>query len=183
MRDFTILGNKITDLTTPELLAEVDAIIASGKSEVILNTNVHGIHLSQQLPWLKEFRNSVRITHADGAGITLGAWILGHRLGARVCINDFIWDLARFCRARGHSIYLLGADRNVVNRAAAALHDMEPGIRIAGVHDGYFAKEGPDSDRVVDMINAARPSILLVGFGMPVQENGSATTRRGWMPT
>lgn len=170
MRDFTILGNKITDLTTPELLTEVDRIIASGKSEVILNTNVHGIHLSQRLPWLKEFRNSVRITHADGAGIALGAWILGNRLGARVCINDFIWDLARFCKARGHSIYLLGADKEVVGRAADALHDMEPGIRIAGVHDGYFAKEGPESDRVVEMINAVRPGILLVGFGMPVQE-------------
>jgi N-acetylglucosaminyldiphosphoundecaprenol N-acetyl-beta-D-mannosaminyltransferase len=170
MRDFTILGNKVTDLTTPELLAEVDSIIRAGKSEVILNTNVHGIHLSQQLPWLKDFRNSTRITHADGAGIALGARILGQKLGPRVCINDFIWDLARFCGSRGHSIYLLGADKDVVARAAAALADMQPGIRIAGVHDGYFPKEGPDSDKVVAMINAARPNILLVGFGMPVQE-------------
>jgi N-acetylglucosaminyldiphosphoundecaprenol N-acetyl-beta-D-mannosaminyltransferase len=170
MRDFTILGNKVTDLTTPELLAEVDSIIGSGKSEVILNTNVHGIHLSQRLPWLRDFRNSTRITHADGAGIALGARILGQKLGPRVCINDFIWDLARFCASRGHSIYLLGADRDVVARAAAALEDMEPGIRIAGLHDGYFPKEGPESDKVVEMINVARPNILLVGFGMPVQE-------------
>jgi N-acetylglucosaminyldiphosphoundecaprenol N-acetyl-beta-D-mannosaminyltransferase len=170
MRDFTILGNKVTDLTTPELLAEIDSIISLGKSEVILNTNVHGIHLSQRLPWLKDFRNSTRITHADGAGIALGARILGQKLGPRVCINDFIWDLAKFCATRGHSIYLLGADKDVVARAAAALEEMQPGIRIAGVHDGYFPKEGPESDKVVDMINAARPSILLVGFGMPVQE-------------
>jgi N-acetylglucosaminyldiphosphoundecaprenol N-acetyl-beta-D-mannosaminyltransferase len=47
---------------------------------------------------------------------------------------------------------------------------MEPGIRIAGLHDGYFPKEGPESDKVVEMINVARPNILLVGFGMPVQE-------------
>jgi N-acetylglucosaminyldiphosphoundecaprenol N-acetyl-beta-D-mannosaminyltransferase len=170
MRDFTILGNKVTDLTTRELLAEVGSIVDRGASEVILNTNVHGIHLSQRLPWLKEFRNGTRITHADGAGIALGARILGHRLGPRVCINDFIWDLARFCSTRGYTIFLLGAGRDVVMRAAAALKEKEPNIRIAGIHDGYFAKEGPDTDRVITLINAARPNILLVGFGMPVQE-------------
>jgi N-acetylglucosaminyldiphosphoundecaprenol N-acetyl-beta-D-mannosaminyltransferase len=170
MQDLTILGNKVTDLTTAELLAEVRSIIERGASEVILNTNVHGINLAQRLPWLKEFRNSVRITHADGAGIALGARLLGHRMGPRVCINDFIWDLARLCRENDWSVFLLGAARDVVTRAGEALKAGEPGIRIAGIHDGYFAKEGPDSDRVVEMINAARPNILLVGFGMPVQE-------------
>ena len=72
MRDFTVLGNKVTDLTTAELLAEVEAVIARGSSEVILNTNVHGINLAQHMPWLKEFRNSVRITHADGAASPWG---------------------------------------------------------------------------------------------------------------
>lgn len=170
MQDFMILGNKVTDLSTRELLAEIGSIIDRGASEVILNTNVHGIHLSQRLPWLKAFRNAVRITHADGAGIALGARILGHRLGPRVCINDFIWDLAKICSERGHSIFLLGANRDVVARAGFALKSREQNIRIAGIHDGYFSKEGPESDRVVALINAARPNILLVGFGMPIQE-------------
>jgi N-acetylglucosaminyldiphosphoundecaprenol N-acetyl-beta-D-mannosaminyltransferase len=170
MRNFTVLGNKVTDLTTAELLAEVEAIVARGSSEVILNTNVHGINLAQRMPWLKDYRNSVRITHADGAGIALGARLLGHRLGPRVCINDFIWDLARQCRENNWSVFLLGAAREVVTRAADALKAREPDIRIAGVHDGYFAKQGPESDRVVALINQARPNVLLVGFGMPVQE-------------
>lgn len=170
MRDFTVLGNKVTDLTTAELLAEVQSIIERGDSEVILNTNVHGINLAQQMPWLKEFRNSARITHSDGAGVAVGARLLGHRMGPRVCINDFIWDLARQCRENGWSVFLLGAAPDVVKRAAEALKAREPDIHIAGVHDGYFAKQGPESDRVVEMINQAQPHVLLVGFGMPVQE-------------
>lgn len=170
MRDITVLGNKVTDLTTAELMAEVRSIIARGASEVILNTNVHGINLAQRTPWLKEYRNSVRITHCDGAGIALGVRLLGDRMGARVCINDFIWELARLCRENDWSVFLLGASREVVARAGEALQAGEPGIRIAGVHDGYFAKEGPESDRVVALINQAKPNILLVGFGMPVQE-------------
>lgn len=170
MRDIQILGNKVTDLTTRELIAEVDAIIRGGKSEVILNTNVHGIHLSEQLPWLKEFRNQTRITHCDGAGVALGARILGHNLGPRVCINDFVWDLASYCSTHNRSVFLLGAHPDVIARAAEQLQAREPTIRIAGYHHGYFQKQGPESDRVVQIINAARPNILLVGFGMPVQE-------------
>lgn len=170
MRDIQILGNKVTDLTTRELIAEVDAIIRNRKCEVILNTNVHGIHLSEQLPWLKEFRNQTRITHCDGAGVALGARILGHNLGPRVCINDFIWDLASYCSTHGRSVFLLGAHPDVIARAAEQLRAREPAIQVAGYHHGYFQKQGPESDRVVETINAARPNILLVGFGMPVQE-------------
>lgn len=170
MRDIHILGNKVTVLSTSRLLDEIESLIQSGKSEVILNTNVHGIHLSQRLPWLREFRNRTRITHCDGAGVALGARILGHDLGPRVCINDFIGDLARYCSTNERSVYLLGAAPEVIARAAEQLRAQEPGIRIAGYHHGYFEKHGAESDRVIELINAARPNILLVGFGMPVQE-------------
>lgn len=170
MRDLEILGNKVTDLTTQELFGEVEEIIRRGASEVILNTNVHGILLAQSQPWLKAFRNQVRITHCDGAGVALGARLLSQRMGPRVCINDFIWDLASLCAARGYSIYLLGANPDVIARAAAALKRRQPDIRLAGFHHGYFNKEGPESDRVVEQINQAKPNLLLVGFGMPVQE-------------
>lgn len=170
MRHLRVLGSKVTDLTTQELLDEVGAIIRRDAREVILNTNVHGIHLSRRLPWLREFHNSTRITHCDGAGVALGARILGHPVGPRVCINDFIWDLARYCADRGYSVYLLGAHPDVIGRAADALARREPRIAIAGFHHGYFPKEGPESDAVVERINAARPHILLVGFGMPIQE-------------
>ena len=46
-----------------------------------------------------------------------------------------------------------------------------PGIKIVGTHHGYFPKEGEESNRVVDMIAAARPNILFVCFGMPLQEH------------
>ncbi len=170
MRDLRILGNKVTDLSTQELLGELDTICRSNRSEVILNTNVHGILLSQKIPWLKEYRNQVRITHCDGVGVVLGARILGHEMGPRVSLNDCFWELAEFCVRRDYSVFLLGADADVIASAARTLKQRQPDIRIAGFHHGYFEKDGPESDAVVDLINRAAPNLLLVGFGMPIQE-------------
>lgn len=170
MRDVEILGNKFTDMTVGEFFAELDKIVRAGRSEVVLNTNVHGIHLASKNPWLREFRNRNRITHCDGAGVVLGARILGHQVNPRVSLNDFVWDFAAFCAERGHSIFLLGARQEVIEGAAHALCRHSPRLRIAGTHHGYFAKNGPETDAVIDLINRARPNILMVGFGMPIQE-------------
>ena len=47
-----------------------------------------------------------------------------------------------------------------------------PGLRIAGTYHGYFDKTpgSPENEAVLQRINAARPNILILGFGMPLQE-------------
>jgi N-acetylglucosaminyldiphosphoundecaprenol N-acetyl-beta-D-mannosaminyltransferase len=47
-----------------------------------------------------------------------------------------------------------------------------PTLKIAGCHDGYFDKTngGEASEAVVQSVNNAAPQILIVGFGMPLQE-------------
>ena len=170
MKDYWILGNKVTSISTGELLSEVDHAITRNKKEIILNTNVHGIDLARKHAWLRDFRNRMRITHCDGAGVVLGARLLGYDIGRRVCINDFIWPLAKLCVARDFSLYLLGGRPEVVSAAAGVLQGREPDLRLAGFHHGYFAKEGNGTNAIVEQINDARPNILLVGFGMPIQE-------------
>jgi N-acetylglucosaminyldiphosphoundecaprenol N-acetyl-beta-D-mannosaminyltransferase len=170
MRDIEILGNKVTDLSAAELLDELDRAVRDGRSDVVLNTNVHGIILSQKLPWLKAFRNRARITHCDGGGVVLAARILGQPMGPRLSLNDFFWDFAEFCERRGYTLFLLGAAEDVIARAEAALRARCPDLRIAGAHHGYFAKQGPENDAVVAQINGSGAHVLLVGFGMPLQE-------------
>jgi N-acetylglucosaminyldiphosphoundecaprenol N-acetyl-beta-D-mannosaminyltransferase len=47
-----------------------------------------------------------------------------------------------------------------------------PALKIAGVHHGHFdhAAGSPENESVIEEINAAKPQILVVGFGMPRQE-------------
>ncbi len=64
-------------------------------------------------------------------------------------------------------VFFLGAKPGVAEVAAQnAARDY--GIQVAGVHHGYFKKE--EDQRVVDLIAAAQPHLLLTGMGAGRQE-------------
>lgn len=170
MHEIQILGSKVTDLTFDELMEDIDATVAAGDRLVIVNTNVHGILLARRHAWLRAYRNAARVIHCDGAGVVLAARILGLPMGERLSLNDHVWTLAEHCRAKGHSIYLFGAEPEVIEQAAANLAEAAPGLRIAGRHHGYVPAEGPEADAVIRRINESGANLLLVGMGMPLQE-------------
>lgn len=170
VRHFSLLGNKISALTVEQLHEEIRSTVRSGGRELILNTNIHGMNLAARLPWLKEFRNSARIVHCDGEGVVLGARVLGFDIPCRITYADWLPMLADFSAEQDFSLYFLGARPGITERAAANLIARYPNLRVVGTHHGYFDKTGPESDVVVAEINRLRPNILIVGFGMPVQE-------------
>jgi N-acetylglucosaminyldiphosphoundecaprenol N-acetyl-beta-D-mannosaminyltransferase len=169
MRDHFILGSKVTDMSQAELFEQLDGTIARQDREAMLNTNVHGIFLEHQNPWLRDLRHRARITYCDGAGILLAAALLGLRLNKRLCINDFFWPLAAHCAERGYKMFFLGARPHVISQAAENVCKRYRTL-LAGYHHGYFEKAGSENEAILQAINAAKPNLLLIGFGMPLQE-------------
>lgn len=104
----------------------------------------------------------------DGVGMNLASRVLyGHRFDDNLNGTDFVPDLLRTCPVP-LSIYLLGAREEVVAQAAARLAAEHPRHRIAGHRNGYVAPH--EVDGVIADINAAKPDILLVAMGNPLQE-------------
>ena len=71
---------------------------------------------------------------------------------------------------RGDRVFLLGGKDGVAPLAASHLQEKYPSLRICGSYWGYFEKDGEENRRVLGMIRACRPDILLVCFGFPMQE-------------
>ena len=116
--------------------------------------------------------NAAEVVFCDGDGVRLGARWLGHRLPTRITYADWLWELARFAEPRGYSFFFLGARPDVADRAAARLQAQFPSLRIVGTHHGFFDKsiDGEENRAVLRQINEAQPNILVLGFGMPLQE-------------
>jgi len=167
-----IFGVRITHLTVPELHGQMEQIIHEDRKALVLNVNVNCLNLAYEQKWLRGFLNAVPIVFIDGAGVIMGARILGHRVPPRITYADWIWDLGAFCEKRGYSLFFLGARPGVAAEAAEKLQTRHPRLRIVGTHHGYFDKTpgGEENSRVIHLINSARPNILVVGFGMPLQE-------------
>jgi N-acetylglucosaminyldiphosphoundecaprenol N-acetyl-beta-D-mannosaminyltransferase len=172
MPEIQILGVKVHPITVDDLHARIEALIREDSHSLVLNVNVHCLNLAYREPWLRQFQNRARLVFCDGAGVMLGARILGYRIPQRITYADWMWQLAQFAEPRGLTFFFLGARPGVADKAAARLKERFPDLRILSTHHGYFDKTAGSSENgaVIQEVNAVQPNILVVGFGMPLQE-------------
>jgi N-acetylglucosaminyldiphosphoundecaprenol N-acetyl-beta-D-mannosaminyltransferase len=167
-----VLGVGVDPVAVEGLHRELGRLIRSGNRGSVLNVNVHCLNLCYENPELRRFLNGADVVFCDGAGVMLAARLLSRRIPERITYADWAWRLAAFAEAEGFSVYLLGARPGVAQEAARRLQARYPDLEIVGVHHGFFdhAAGSLENEAVVREINDARPDILLVGMGMPLQE-------------
>ncbi|MBU0730447.1 MAG: WecB/TagA/CpsF family glycosyltransferase [Proteobacteria bacterium] len=170
LKKVDIAGSSITPATLSELHAGIAEIIARNDKGFVLSGNVHSMNLAAKLPWLKDFFNRADIVRVDGAGLVLGARILGHAIPPRLTWADWGLPLAKFITDKGYSLFLLGGPHGAAQMTAEIFRQKNPSINIVGTHHGYFAKQGDENHAILEQINQATPDILVVGLGMPLQE-------------
>ena len=155
-----------------EVHAEILKAVRGGDHALVLNVNVHALNLCYRDPVLRAFFNAAPVVFCDGVGVMLAARILGRRLPERITYADWAWELASFAESEGISLFFLGARPGIAEKAAVCLLARHPNLRILGIRHGYFdhGRGAPGNEAVLREINAAKPDILLVGFGMPLQE-------------
>jgi N-acetylglucosaminyldiphosphoundecaprenol N-acetyl-beta-D-mannosaminyltransferase len=167
----SVIGVSVDPLTAADLSERVERILQNGSSATLAYVHVHGINLAYSDSTLAKFFNSTDITYCDGEGVRLGAKALGYRIPERIALTDWVWDLLRICGVRGARVYMLGSHSDVVEEAARVIKERYPTLNLVGYHHGYFEKEGSASEKVVEEINRLQPDVLLIGFGMPLQEH------------
>jgi N-acetylglucosaminyldiphosphoundecaprenol N-acetyl-beta-D-mannosaminyltransferase len=172
MERVEVLGVGVHSVSVAELHAEIQRTIGQGERSLILYANTHALNLSYHDSDFRASLNQASIVLCDGIGAMLGARLLGHPIRQRIPLTELIWQLAEFAEPRGFTFFFLGARPSVADNAAARLKVSFPSLDFVGVHHGYFNKTAgnPENEEVVRMINAAKPDILIVGFGMPLQE-------------
>lgn len=167
-----IIGVSVNFLTISELHTHIQNCIKQNRKSLIAHVNVHCLNLTRTHKYLRYFLNNADLVFCDGAGIILGAHILGHRIPQRITYADWTWQLAEFAEPRDFTFFFLGAKPGIADKAAIKLKERHPNLRIIGTHHGYFDKTpgSPENEVVIEQINAVKPNILIVGFGMPLQE-------------
>lgn len=167
-----MLGVGVDPITVGALHAEIGDHIRGEDHALVLNANVYCLNLAYKDRGLRDLLNSAEIVFCDGAGVMLAARILGCRIPERITYADWMWELAAFAASEGFSLYFLGGRPGVAWKAAEQLKKRHPVLKVSGVHHGYFdhATGSPENEAIIRKINAAAPDILVLGFGMPLQE-------------
>lgn len=172
--DVDLLGRRIACMTVANIVAAIDSACVERRKIVVTNYNVHGFNLTMQIPWLYEFMQNADISHCDSVGIIRAIGYMEGRkipLDYRASYTRLMPKLLEHCDRHRLSVFLLGSKPKYVQIAVERLRTKYPNITIAG-RDGYFCAEDPSANAaVIQQINTLKPHVLIVGMGMPIQEN------------
>jgi len=163
-----LLDVPVDPLTMEAALQRIEEFIRSRQPHHVFTADASGIMRAQEDPELKAIVQQADLITADGAGVLIATQLQGRRLPARVSGVDLVEQISALAASKGYRIYLLGAAEHVVQRAAGMLTARYPGLRIAGVHHGYFTAAAEAG--IVRDIALAHPDVLFVALGIPAQE-------------
>lgn len=175
MDSIDILGVRVDDATYDDLLAQVDAFVASGRPHQIVTLNPEMLVVAHDEPAFRQDLNAADLNVADGVGLMLAARLLGRPLRERVTGSDGVYRLATHCARRGYRLFLLGAAPGVAEVVAERLTAANPRLGVAGVHAGSPRVE--DEEGIIGLVRAASPDLLLVAYGVPAEEKWIARNR------
>jgi exopolysaccharide biosynthesis WecB/TagA/CpsF family protein len=166
----TLFGIAIENTRLETAARELAKAARDGQRTRVVFANAHAINCTQDDPGYKATVATADRVYADGSGMALAARIIGAPPCDNVNGTDLFPLLCREAIAAGTTIFLLGGKPGVAAKAAATIAEFGMGAAIAGTHHGYFERGSAAEDRVIGQINASGAGIVLVGFGVPLQD-------------
>lgn len=166
------LGNlKVDVLGSKEAITYIKEKLEKKIASDIFFLNDHGYNIAQKDSEYRDMLNNADLLLNDGIGIEMGAKFFGFSFKENLNGTDFIPALFESLneeKSNQYRVFLLGAKPGIAQKAQERLQETYKNILFVGNQDGYFPKE--NTDRIIHQINESKADILLVGFGMPLQE-------------
>lgn len=139
----------------------------------VVTPNVDHTVILQHNAQLREAYASAAMVLADGFPVVWASRWLRRPLPELVPGSDLVPALFDAADSHGGAtVFLLGAGPGVAERAAQQLQQRWPSVRVVGTYSPPlgFERDAAENERIVERVNAARPDLLVLGFGAPKQE-------------
>ena len=172
-RPVAIFGVRVTDADQPTALRLLDQLRAAPGPGAVYFVNAHTLNLAAADPAYRDVLNRADLVFGDGTGVRWAARWRGVRLQANLVGTDLV--PAYLDSRPGLRVFLLGGSPEHVERAGEGFRRRFPEAELVGVHRGHLDEAATEA--AIARVNAARPDLLLVGMGNPVQERWIARHR------
>ncbi len=106
MKQFSILGIKVDNLSKKEILEKVEGFLREDKFHQIATINPEFILQAQKDIEFKNILNNCDLNIADGFGIKLAFWRYGQHLKTRMAGADLMLEILRIADNKNLSIFL-----------------------------------------------------------------------------
>lgn len=175
-----LLAVDVTPLTASGVLEQISTAVNRHRRLTVLAHNLHSVHLFHKNPEFRQRCTQAELVLVDGMPV-LAALSLSKisRLRAPVSVihrvgsTDWVLEAAQLdCVDR---LMLLGGAQ-ASNQAAVQIFSQQTPAEVTGIPGDPWNDE--DLDDIAESIRQFDPQILLVGMGMPLQEEIAEHLRR-----
>lgn len=171
------VGGTAFDCLTEELV--VDTVVRTslaGSGGLVVTPNIDILRVVERDAEARELVRGADIVVADGMPIVWASRIAGGDLPARVAGSDLLRSVSLGAAKHSLSVFLLGGEEGVAERAREQLHRLHPDMRTAGA---YCPPHGFENDPlqlllIERTLRASQPDIVFIGLGFPKQERLAA---------
>ncbi|MEU9253472.1 WecB/TagA/CpsF family glycosyltransferase [Streptomyces sp. NPDC048270] len=164
----TLFGVGLDALTMDETVRRCLDAVRRGERIEIGMVNAAKLVNMRRDPRLAEAVAGCDLILADGQAVVWAGRVLGVRLPERVAGIDLFMRLLAAAEAAGLSVYLLGAQQQVLETMLGKISERFPKLRVAGSRNGYFADS--EQGEVADAIADSRAQLLFLGMTSPKKE-------------
>ena len=164
-----VLGCEIDRLDMDEVVARCERSIDTRTPTQHMAVNAAKVVAMHDDEHLRQIVNRCELVTADGQSVVWASRLLGTPLPSRVTGIDLMHELFGLAERKRYRVYVLGARREVLDRALDRLRELHPGLAIAGYRDGYFTEQEEEAE-VAAQIRQARADMLFVAMSSPNKE-------------
>lgn len=186
-----ILGVNISEISKEQATERLAEFLIDGRQHLIFTPNPEMLVEAEHDWFFKQALNQADLAMADGFGLVLAAKYLYHQPLSRLTGMDLLEEICKVAIAEHRSVFLLGGERGVAEKAAEKLTIRHPDLRIVGAEHGIkltcagcqnkgalretkylvgMDMDAEDNQLLLERLRAAKPDILLVAFGHGKQE-------------
>jgi N-acetylglucosaminyldiphosphoundecaprenol N-acetyl-beta-D-mannosaminyltransferase len=171
-RHMRMMGAPMGVVTEANAVKAIVDAAEAGTGHWTITANLDHLRRYHRDPIQKGLIDEADLVVADGMPLIWASRLAGEPLPERVSGSSMVWSICEDASKRHQSVFLLGGDPGVAERAAKVFQDRYPGLDIA---DTYCPPVGFESDeleleRIRRQVVEASPRIVFVALGFPKQD-------------
>lgn len=168
LKSIKFLGLCYDNVTLDETVGIIEDYVRLQTPHMIFTTGAELIVQAQKDEYIKNVYNANDILTIDSIVGYYAVRLLGKKIKEPVSAVRLTLRFLELNAEKGYRFYILGARKEILNKAVSNLKQVYPRINIVGYHDGYFDLDNDET--VINEIIQVKPDILLVAMSSPLKE-------------
>jgi N-acetylglucosaminyldiphosphoundecaprenol N-acetyl-beta-D-mannosaminyltransferase len=172
MRRVNLMGASIGAITEESAVSTIVDAATTGSGHWTITANLDHIRRYYEDPLVRCLVDDADLVVADGMPLIWASRLAGEPLPERVSGSSMIWSICEAASAREQSIFLLGGDPGVAERAAQVLQNRYASLDVAGTAcpPRGFEDSSQQLADIKHQLATTMPRIVFVALGFPKQD-------------